>query len=73
MQLGVYKHSKTGNLYKVIGVARHSESLEQFVVYECLYPNPRSKIWIRPLTMFMEQVTIEGKQVPRFVFVGEHV
>lgn len=63
---GIYKHSKTGNLYKVHFVVKHSETLEDLVVYECLYENPRSKIWVRPLNMFLEKVVINGKKVPRF-------
>lgn len=71
MKLGIYKHAKTGNLYKVIGIAIHSETLEDMVVYECLYDNPKSKLWVRPLSMFTEKVEILGKRVPRFEFVGE--
>lgn len=71
MKLGTYQHSKTGNYYRVHGVAKHSETLEDFVVYECLYDNPASKLWIRPLAMFIEQVELNGKKVPRFVYVGE--
>lgn len=71
MKLGKYQHSKTGNYYRVIAVARHSETLEELVVYECLYENPQSKIWVRPLTMFLEEVEINGKRAPRFKFVSE--
>jgi hypothetical protein len=71
MRLGKYKHSKTGNFYKVLAVAKHSETLDEFVVYECLYDNPRSKIWIRPKAMFEENVELNGKTVPRFEFIGE--
>lgn len=71
IQLGIYKHSKTGNLYKVLGLAKHSETLEDLVVYECLYDNPQSKIWVRPLEMFIEEVEIEGIQKPRFQFVSQ--
>jgi len=71
MKLGKYKHTKTGNLYRVIGVAKHSETLEELVVYETLYDNPRSKLWVRPLAMFLEDVDIDGKKVPRFQFVEE--
>lgn len=71
MKLGKYQHSKTGNFYRVIGVAKHSETLEDLVVYECLYDNPRSKLWVRPKEMFLEEVTIKGKKVPRFQFVAE--
>lgn len=69
MKLGKYQHSKSGNYYKVLGIAKHSETLEEFVVYECLYENPRSKIWVRPKSMFLEKVEIEGKLVPRFKFI----
>lgn len=71
IQLGIYKHSKTGNLYKVLGLAKHSKTLEDLVVYECLYDNPQSKIWVRPLEMFIEEVEIEGIQKPRFQFVSQ--
>jgi len=71
MKLGNYKHSKTGKLYRVIGVAKHSETLEDVVVYETLYDNPKSKLWVRPLTMFLEKVEINGKKVLRFDFIGE--
>jgi hypothetical protein len=71
LKTGIYKHSKTGNLYRVIGLAKHSETLEDFVVYECLYTNPKSKIWIRPLQMFLEEVEIDGKKMPRFIYITE--
>lgn len=71
IKTGTYRHSKTGKLYTVIGVAKHSETLEDLVVYECMYDNPKSKIWVRPLKMFLEEVEINGKKVPRFQFVGK--
>lgn len=71
MKLGKYQHSKTGNYYRVIGVAKNSETLEDFVVYETLYENPKSKLWIRPMEMFLEEVEINGKKVPRFKFIEE--
>jgi hypothetical protein len=52
----IYKHYKTGNLYKVLAVAKHSETLEEMVVYEALYNNETAKIWARPLKMFLEEV-----------------
>ncbi|MEK7176572.1 MAG: DUF1653 domain-containing protein [Patescibacteria group bacterium] len=67
----IYRHSKTGNLYRVHFVAKHSETLEDLVVYEALYENPKSKFWARPLSMFEELVEIDGKKVPRFVFIKE--
>ena len=71
MKTGIYKHSKTGNLYKVHFVAKHSETLEDLVVYECLYKNDKSKYWVRPLSMFEEIVEINGQKAPRFQFVSE--
>lgn len=70
LKLGKYKHYK-GNFYKVIDVVTHSETLEKMVLYETLYENPVSKLWVRPLKMFMENVTIDGKEIPRFEFIGE--
>jgi hypothetical protein len=69
VQPGTYRHSKSGNLYRVVGVAKHSETLEELVVYEALYENPESKLWVRPLAMFAEVVEINGEQLPRFVLV----
>jgi hypothetical protein len=62
---GIYKHYK-GNLYEVIGVARNSETLEQFVVYKAMYQKEGENLWIRPLAMFLEKVLIQGKETPRF-------
>ena len=70
IKLGKYKHSKTGKFYRVIGVAKHSETYEDLVVYEALYENPRSKLWVRPAKMFLEKVTVNGKEVPRFAYLG---
>ncbi len=69
MRLGVYRHYK-GREYRVIGVARHSETLEEFVVYEALYPNEVSRLWVRPLSLFAETVVVDGKSIPRFTFSG---
>ena len=60
---GTYRHYK-GKDYEVIGVARHSETEEQLVVYRCLYGD--YSLWVRPLTMFRETVEVAGEQVPRF-------
>jgi hypothetical protein len=64
-----WKHSKKGNLYKIIAVGKHTETMEDVVVYEAQYDNPMSKIWIRPLSMWNDEVEVEGNKVPRFVFV----
>lgn len=69
MKLGIYKHSKTGNLYRVHFVAKHSETLEDMVVYEALYENPKGKYWVRLISMFLEKVELNGKKVPRFEFI----
>ncbi len=63
----VWKHSKKGNLYKIITIGKHSETLEDMVVYEAQYDNPMSKIWVRPLAMWTEEVEVNGQKVPRFV------
>lgn len=72
MRTGIYTHSITGKQYRVLGTAKHSETLEEFVVYEALYKNPVSTLWIRPKTMFTEKVVIQGKKVPRFQFVKKY-
>jgi hypothetical protein len=59
-----YKHFK-GNYYRLIGEARHSETLEELVVYQALYGD--QMIWVRPKAMFYENVTLSsGQVVPRF-------
>jgi len=60
---GKYRHYK-GNDYEVVGVATHSETHEPMVVYRPLYGE--RALWVRPLAMFMEDVTVDGKTVPRF-------
>jgi hypothetical protein len=67
---GKYLHYK-GKYYQVICVAKHSETLEEFVVYVCLYDNPNGQMWIRPAKMFTEMIKVNGEKVPRFRFVGE--
>ena len=70
--VGVYKHFKTGNLYGVIGVGKHSETLEDLVFYEALYDNKMSKLWARLVKMFTEEVMApDGIKKSRFTFVGE--
>jgi len=65
---GRYRHYK-GNFYEVIDVARHSETGEEMVVYRCLYGD--HSLWVRPLGMFRETVTVDGRTVPRFERVEE--
>ena len=69
--LGVYRHYK-GKLYRVIGIGRNSETLEEVVIYQGLYDNEefgKNALWVRPLSIFLESVDVDGKKVPRFAFV----
>lgn len=68
MKLGRYRHYK-GNEYIVLGVARHSETEEELVVYRQDYGE--RGLWVRPLAMFEETVEVNGQRVPRFAYVGE--
>lgn len=70
---GIYKHSKKGTLYRVIGIAKHSETLEDLVIYESLYEDALSKFWARPVGMFLDKVLIDGNYVQRFVFVSDSI
>lgn len=65
LQLGTYQHYK-GKKYLVLGTAKHSETLEELVVYVTLHDNKESSLWVRPLKMFLENVLVDGKQVERF-------
>ena len=68
MKLGRYQHYK-GNFYDVIGVAHHSETLEELVVYRALYNHEiygDNSLWVRPKAMFLETVVVDGKEVLRF-------
>lgn len=65
---GRYRHYK-GKEYEVIGIARHSETEEELVVYRTLYGN--FDLWVRPLTMFTETVTVDGVLMPRFAYVDD--
>ncbi len=64
---GRYRHFK-GLEYTVLGVARHSESQEELVVYRQEYGD--HGLWVRPNAMFMETVEVNGRMVPRFKYVG---
>ena len=67
---GIYQHYKKGNKYKVHFVAKSSETLEEFVVYEALYDNPDGKYWVRPVHSFHEKVVKDGKRISRFRYAG---
>ncbi|MBU3056009.1 DUF1653 domain-containing protein [Pseudomonas indica] len=66
VQPGLYRHYK-GPEYRVFGVARHSETEEELVVYQALYGE--YGLWVRPLRMFTETVEVDGESVPRFALI----
>lgn len=70
LKMGKYRHYK-GKEYRVIGVAKHSETLDELVVYEALYDNTSSSLWVRPLAMFCENVLVDGVEMPRFSYCGD--
>jgi len=63
---GIYEHYK-GARYEVLGVARHSETLEELVVYKALYGE--GDIWVRPVDMFAEEIEKDGEKMLRFKYV----
>ena len=67
LKIGRYRHYK-GNEYAVIGVAKHSEDESELVVYKPLYGDQR--LWVRPLSMFVETIQVNGKTMPRFEYMG---
>jgi len=67
--LGIYRHYK-GNQYEVVGFAKHSETLEDMVVYKALYGEHGT--WVRPLSMWDDPIEVNGKTVKRFEYVGEN-
>jgi len=68
MKLGKYEHYK-GKHYEVLGIAKHSETIEEFVVCKALCD--RGEMWVRPLKVFIEEVEVNGKRVPRFKYIGD--
>lgn len=68
MRKGIYQHYK-GNKYQLLYVAKHSETLEDMVVYRALYGD--GNVWVRPAKMWDEIVEVDEKNVPRFKFVEE--
>lgn len=65
---GRYRHFK-GNEYCVLHIARHSETLEEYVVYQALYGE--REIWVRPAAMWNETIERDGKIIQRFEYIGE--
>ncbi|MCQ2450286.1 MAG: DUF1653 domain-containing protein [Clostridia bacterium] len=68
IKTGIYRHFK-GNRYEVIATAKHSETLEEMVVYRALYGD--GGVWVRPASMWNETIEQDGQTVPRFTFIGE--
>lgn len=66
IKLGKYRHYK-GNMYEVLGVAKHSETSEELVVYRALYG--KNELWARPVKEFFEEVEVDGKTIPRFELI----
>ena len=66
ISLGTYRHYK-GNQYEVIGFAKHSETLEDMVIYKALYG--KYGVWVRPLSMWENSIEVDGKVVKRFELV----
>lgn len=61
----LYRHYKN-KPYRWVGVAKHSETLKDLVIYECLYDNPTARLWVRPQEMFFESLEVDGTNQPRF-------
>jgi hypothetical protein len=70
VKLGIYKHYKGGS-YQVLGVGIHSETLEEYVIYKALYG--QGLTWLRPLSMFLEEVEVKGLPQRRFKFVSKNL
>ena len=73
IKLGKYRHQKV-NDYRVIGVGRHSETLEKLVIYQALYDDEKfgnEAIWVRPIALFLAIKNVKGKEVPACEFIGK--
>ena len=68
ISLGIYRHYK-GNQYEVVGFAKHSETLEDMVIYKALYGEQAT--WVRPLSMWGNPIQVDEKTVKRFEYIGE--
>ena len=69
IKAGVYQHYK-GKFYLALGLARHSETEEIFVLYVPLYASRGVRMFVRPQEMFFEEVVVNGKKQPRFAYIG---
>ncbi len=74
IQYGKYQHYRTEKFYEIIGIARHSETLKEMIIYRALYQCEKfgnNHVWARPRTMFFEHVDYNGYRVPRFKYIVE--
>lgn len=74
MQIGIYEHYKK-KVYEVIGVARNSDTQEEFVVYRALYDSEEfgdHALWVKSKSAFLEDVEIDGVRMPRFRYMGKN-
>lgn len=70
IEKGIYKHYK-GRTYEVLDVVRHSETLEYMVLYRALYDD--FALWVRPLSMFLETIELNGQHIKRFELQSSEV
>ncbi len=68
MKKGIYRHFK-GGMYEVLGIAIHSETEEEMVIYRSLKNN---SLWVRPKKMWEEKIEREGKIYQRFIYIGDN-
>ncbi len=68
IKLGKYKHFK-GGVYQVLGIAKQSETLKELVIYQNF---EKSDLWARPKLNFFQKVIVNGKEVPRFKYMGKN-
>ena len=68
IKMGRYKHFK-GNEYEALYIAKHSETLEELVIYRALYG--AGELWARPASMWNEEIERDGKKIKRFTYIGE--
>lgn len=70
IEKGTYRHTKKGQLYEVLGVARQTETDEPLIIYQPLYDSEH-ELFARPYNMFIEEVELDGKMKPRFEKIDE--
>lgn len=71
LEKGIYRHSKSGQLYEVVGVTFHTENFEPLVIYKPLYKHEKYEMFARPYEMFVERIEIDGVTMPRFEKIND--